>query len=746
MNNLIHKKTAFCLISAGLMLSGCELLGPKLATKYQLTPVSDEPVSEKPAVLFEELQNKKTSDEELKSKIELYPASSRFSPKRAGQGGQPKVKTAGPGTYSLNFDEADLGEVSKVILSDILGQNYVLSPKVAGKVTLQTTEPLTKEELLPTLEMVLRMNNAALIKDGRIYHIEPAADAVYSSGVGTGPSSDRAGFQSRVIPIRYVAAADLVEVIKPLVQEKTIVNVDPMKNALVVSGTEAEMERINDLVATFDIDVLRGRSFGLFTLAHVAPEDMIKELEAIFDLKNDEGKGGGQFFRFLPIERLNAVLAITQQQSYLADIENWVLRLDRASTASGGGVNVYRVQHMDATELADILNSIFTGAAMPSQSAKVASGQTAATITNKQATEARDTSKKTSGSQQTGDASVANVSEHVKIIADVVNNSIIIVASPQEYDVIHKVIAQLDAMPLQVLVDATIVAVTLNDDLKYGIQWYIEHGYAGGRAAATSGTAGVSMTKLAAAAATGGFGYAFISGSDDIKAILYAESQKNNLNVISSPSVMVLNNQEAYIQVGDEIPLRTSQSTNVTNVTSTTPIIGDNTTQSSGGLVTSGIQQRKTGVKLKVKPRVNANGMVIMTVEQSVERATKTDTSDIDSPTIQTREITSNVAVLSGETIVLGGLIDKSNTFSKTGIPFLHDLPLVGSLFGSTIRNEDRTELVVLITPRVLQTKQDARMIANEFKRKLSGIYEEAPTHSPGPWTNSAEKGGWAYR
>ena len=155
MNNLIHKKTAFCLISAGLMLSGCELLGPKLATKYQLTPVSDEPVSEKPAVLFEELQNKKTSDEELKSKIELYPASSRFSPKRAGQGGQPKVKTAGPGTYSLNFDEADLGEVSKVILSDILGQNYVLSPKVAGKVTLQTTEPLTKEELLPTLEMVL---------------------------------------------------------------------------------------------------------------------------------------------------------------------------------------------------------------------------------------------------------------------------------------------------------------------------------------------------------------------------------------------------------------------------------------------------------------------------------------------------------------------------------------------------------------------------------------------------------------
>jgi general secretion pathway protein D len=731
-NNFKSIRAASCLVVAGMMLSGCELMGPQMAARQKLTPVPLDDKNEKPEVLFQGLQNKSATDEALRSKIELYPASSRFSPKGPGRVGaresqKPQAKTAGPGTYSLNFDEADLGEVSKVILSDILGQNYVLSPKVAGKVTLQTTEPLTKEELIPALEMVLRMNNAALVKEGRIYHIEPAADAVFSAGVSQG---GKAGFQSQVIPVRYVAAADLLEVIKPLLEEKTAVNVDPNRNALIVSGSSAELERILDLVATFDIDVLRGRSFGLFPLAHVAPEDVIKELEAVFDLK--EGEGKSNFFRFLPIERLNAVLAITQQQAYLRDIQNWVLRLDRATSANGGGVNVYKVQHMNAVELADILNSIFTGAPSQSKQAKVAPGETAATISNK-STQAKTSTRRerTTSPGKTGEGTVSNVGENVRIIADEANNSIVTVATPQEYEVIYKVITQLDVMPLQVLVDAQIVSVSLTDNLQYGIRWYLEHEYAGGTGAAINrgavsdtGIGSLSFRDAALAAATGGFGYAFASNSGDIKAILTAEANKNKVDVISTPSLMVLNNQEAQIQVGDEIPLRTSQSTSVTNVTQGGIINNDQTT---GGLLTSGIQQRKTGVKLKVKPRVNANGMVIMEIEQSVERPVQTESSDIDSPTIQTREITSSVAVLSGETIVLGGLIDSNKAKSKGGIPFLHELPLIGPLFGSTSDSDIRTELVVLITPRVIQSKQDARLIANEFKRKLTGIYEETP-------------------
>jgi len=250
-------------MAAGLALSSCELLGPKLNTKLPLSPVKNEQTS----VPFKELQNKAPAAETTQSKPELFFGTNRFVPEATPH----KKSKSGEGSYSLNFDDADLGEVAKVVLSDILGQNYVLSPKVAGKVTLQTTEPLTKDELLPTLEMVLRMNNAVLVKDGKIYHIEPATEALFSSSFSVPGGAGGAGYQAKVIPVRNVAVEDIVKVIKPLVQEKTILTVDGTRNILVVSGTPEELSRVMDMVSTFDIDVLKGRSFGLFPLAHVDP-------------------------------------------------------------------------------------------------------------------------------------------------------------------------------------------------------------------------------------------------------------------------------------------------------------------------------------------------------------------------------------------------------------------------------------------------------------------------------------------
>ena len=343
--------TASCIVVAGLSLTSCELLGPKQVAKLPLTTAAKQQRDKQPDVVFKELQNKPPVSGTTKPTSELFPGTNRFVPIETPQ--HRRTSPTGAGSYSLNFDEADLGEVAKVILSDILGQNYVLSPKVTGKVTLQTTEPLTKEELLPTLEMVLRMNNAALVQDGRIYHIEPAAEALYTSGI----SNSRLGYQTRVIPVRNVAVQDIAEIIKPLVHEKTILNVDGARNILVASGSTDEIARVMDLVSTFDIDVLKGRSFGLFPLAHVDPETVIKELEGIF---YQQGKADeSEFFQFIPIERLNAVLAVTHQARYLQDIESWVSRLDRSNTATGGGVNVYKVQHADAEELADTLNEIF---------------------------------------------------------------------------------------------------------------------------------------------------------------------------------------------------------------------------------------------------------------------------------------------------------------------------------------------------------------------------------------------------
>jgi len=712
MTNIKKITIASCWVVVGLMQSSCELLGPQPVAKLPLTPVKNEQAE----VAIEQLQNKAPATATTQAKPELFPGTNRFVPDTTTQ--HRKTKASGEGAYSLNFDEADLGEVAKVILSDILGQNYVLSPKVAGKVTLQTTDPLSKDELIPTLEMLLRMNNAVLIKDARIYHIEPATEALYSSNFAApGTAAGRVGYQVRVIPIRNVAVQDIVEVIKPLVQEKTILNVDSARNILVASGTPDELGRVMDMISAFDIDVLKGRSFGLFPLAHVEPETIIKELEGIFYNKGKDDEN--EFFRFIPVERLNAVMAITHQAGYLKDIENWIFRLDRANTASGGGVNVYRVQNVNAEELAETLNEIFTGAAKKEKKAKVAPGQNAAEVTNKEPTEKQSEPKKSSGSTTpAGDAEVANVGE-VRIISDAANNSVVIVATPQEYEVILPVIKQLDILPLQVLIDATVASVTLTDNLKYGIEWFLRQG----NTAIGSGLSGVTLGDLAsgtaAAFATGGLSVVQNSGS--VKAILTAQADKGNVNVISSPSLMVLNNQQAKINVGDQVPIQTA--------TSQLPTTSGTTT---GLLTSNSIQYKDTGVTLEVTPRVNANGMVILDLHQIVSAVVPTTTGVTTSATINKQEIESSVAVQDGETIALGGLIKDNNSENKSGIPFLHDLPLIGPLFGNTTYTQTKNELVVLITPRVVKSKQDSRLVTDEFKRKLTGIYETKAVDSGG--------------
>ncbi len=709
--------SASCVVALGLSLSSCELISSKQAKLMLIDPVAN---SGEPTVKITNAVDNKAALAELKPKAELYPGSDRSIPLAPVQHRQTEGKV---GSYNLNFDDADLGEVAKVVLSDILSLNYVLNPKVVGKVTLQTTQPLSKDELLPTLEMVLRMNNAALVKDGKIYHIEPISEALFTSEIST--HSNQAGYQTRIIPIRNVAAQEIVDVIKPLVQEKTVLHVDNIRNILIASGTPDEMMRILDLVSTFDIDVLKGQSFGLFTLAHTEPDTIIKELQEIFNNKKKSEED--DFFRFIPIERMNAVMAITHQAKYLQDIESWIFRLDKAQSGVGGGVNVYKVQHADAEELANTLNEIFTGAQKSDSSGQVAAGKKSTELTNKSSTDSKADTKSTSTSgastkrsvkrssrSGTGTATVANVDD-VRIISDKANNALIIVATPREYDVILPVIRQLDLLPLQVLIDATIVSVDLKDDLKYGIQWKLQHDNSllGNGLGATS--LGSVTADSAAAFTTGGLSAVYNSGA--VNALLASQANKDNVNVISSPSLMVLNNQEATIEVGTQIPTLAS--------TLSGAGITSSGTGSTGLVTNSQIEYKDTGVKLQVTPRVNANGMVIMVIKQSVSDPVESTIGVTSSAAIAKKEIESSVAIHDGETIVLGGLIKENNTYNKSGMPWLHELPWVGSLFGNTTNNKDKSELVVLITPRVVKSKQDSRLISNEFKRKLTGIYHE---------------------
>lgn len=732
-------------LALALTMSGCEFIGPQLHEKLplpQAAPIQDEQF----ALPQSDDKGAKTA------KVEVFPNTEpTINPSRGSTQGP---RSAGKGEYSLNFDDADLGEVAKVILSDILGKNYTLSPQVMGKVTLQTTQPLNKDDLIPTLEMLLSVNNAALVIENGMYLIKPSNEAMYGSAFKTiGTSSLPSGYQTRVIPVHNVAAGEIAEILKPLLPEKSLLHADPHRNILLVSGSDSELNRILDVVRTFDIDVLRGRSFALFTPAHVDAGKIIEELEQIFSRKSAGDKAEeNSFFRFIEIERMNAVLAITHNAKYLQDIESWVFRLDRTNPEASGGVNVYRAQHVSAMDLANTLSSIFgTGTVRSSRSASIASGRrsVSASATTSGGGSGGVGAKGGSGSaagsvaggaggnimdkslggraqdramgsgaletnslSASGSASSNSEMAKVRIIPDEGNNALIIVANSEEYDKIERVIKQLDVLPLQVLIDATIVEVTLKDDLEYGIQWYFSHNNGGTNIITGGASNGLKLSDIATGVATGGFSYAFSSNSQDINALLRASATNNNINVISSPSLMVLNNQEASIKVGDSVPIRTSQSTNT------------NTIGADSVVQTSGIQMIDTGINLSIRPRVNAGGLVLMDILQTVNNATKNESSDIDSPTIQKREIESSVAIQSGETIVLGGLIKENNDYLRNGVPLLHEIPLIGPLFGGTTRNKDKNELVVLITPRVVNSRQDAQSITDEFRRKLSSIYQ----------------------
>lgn len=789
---IVNRRNAPTALAVAMTLAGCELIGPQLYTKARLPdPVK---VAEVPPVAGV------VDDSGLKSaKSEFFPSEDSSSI-GATSGLSGAGKSQGKGEYSLNFDDADLGEVAKVILSDILGKNYTLSPQVTGKVTLQTTKPLTKDELIPTLEMLLSVNNAALVTQGDMYLIKPSNEAVYNSSVRVfGNSRLPNGYQTRIIPVRNVSASEIADILKPLMPEKSQMQVEPNRNLLVVSGSGSDLNRILDIISIFDVDVLKGRSFALFTMAHVDASNVVKELEEIFTHREGTGKGGN-FFRFIEIDRLNAILVITQNEKYLRDVESWVLRLDKINTEAGGGVNVYRAQHVNAVDLANTLNGIFgNGMGGRGRNASIASGRRGASSSNRSSGSSRSgmggggssmssgglggggssmssgglggglNSSSTStgsgglgggsgsGSLSTGSGSSSmsssggimdnslssstaaagaagmgnSLGSNAKIIADENNNALIIIASSEEYARIQKVIKQLDVLPMQVIIDATIVEVNLNDDLQYGIQWFLTHENGGNNVLqggannglttpstdANGNQTGVNLAEIAKAVGSGGFSYAFASRSGDINAILKAGAANNNINVVSSPSLMVLNNQEATIKVGDSVPIRSSVASNLSS------------SNSQNGIVqTSSIQMIDTGVILSVRPRVNAGGLVMMEVAQSVNQATETKTStNIDSPTIQKREIETSVVVQSGETLVLGGLIKENNNYSRSGVPLLHELPLLGPIFGSTTRNKDKSELVVLITPRVVNSRQDAASVTDEFRRKLSSIYDVRP-------------------
>ncbi len=615
---------------------------------------------------------------------------------------------ASEGEVTLNFESTPISDVVKTILGDILGLNYSIDENVTGNVSMRTTSPIGREALLPTLENLLHMRGAALIKGANFYEILSAAQKL-PSGLRPTTSLDAAsGAQVVIVPLRYIGAREMNRILDTVKSASSSVVVDEYRNIVMLAGTHSELVNLRETIGIFDVDQLSGMSVGLFRLGNADASTVADELESVFG-DHSEGPLAG-VIRLTVIERLNALLVVTPQQKYLHDAETWIKRLDHTESLHGTNMYVYYVQNSKAEALAETLTQLFEGRdnRAPKRSLRDQSAALAKPSAVRKSAEKSSGKSPATAAQRPGIPATTSEVGGVTIIADIETNALLVLGSAADYAEIEKAIKKLDVMPMQVLVEASIVEVTLDKELEYGLQWFFKdsHGKFNGTGGLNIPSDGNVAGALKGVISPADFTYA-IFDAGGTRAVLNAVAGDSRLNVLSSPSLMVLDNQTATIRVGDQVPIRTSESTN---------------TNSDNFNVTSQIQYRDTGVMLEVTPRVNSGGMVVLELTQRVDDVDQTDTSGIDSPTIIQREITTSVAVQSGETIVLGGLIRENKQQADRGIPFLRDIPVVGAIFSGKQKIVSKTELIVMITPTAVSTSEDARNITDEYRRKMRDV------------------------
>jgi len=635
---------------------------------------------------------------------QIYPGSGNLFGRPVHRVEKASVSTGGD--ITLNFINADVKDVAKAVLGDYLKLNYEIAANVQGPVTIQTSRPLPRNKVLAILDQTLRLNGMAIVLSNDVYKVVTADDAArQSSAINPVASAHNrvAGYGVEVVPIKYISASEMEKLLEPLAPSKAIVHVDAARNVLLIEGTEQERQTLLDDIALFDSDWLAGMSFALYTPTYTDAQELTKELTEIMGGINSPISS---VVRMVPIDRLNAVLAISPQPRYLEQLKGWVARLDHPGQGTDKRIYVYSVQHGRAADLAATLTKLLFGGSNTSETvssalevpnsvppAVSASNIVTSTATSRESTQSIPPAEHS----RSGQGASAGGLGGIRINADEVNNALVILATPQQYAHVQDALVQLDLQPLQVFLEAAIAEVTLTDSLHYGVQYL-----------AQASNSQVALSNSATSAIAPVYpGFSYILSATNIKIVLDELSKLTHVEVLSSPQLMVLNNQTATLQVGDQVPIITQQSVSVTDPNA--PLVNT-------------VQYQNTGVILKVTPRVNRSGEVMMDISQEVSDVTSTTSSTINSPTIQERKIASAVAIQDGETVALGGLITHNYTQSKSGIPWLDTLPVVGDFFADTQKDMGKTELMVLITPHVVDNLQKARAVTDELRHRLPTV------------------------
>ena len=673
---------------------------------------------------------------------------------------QPQPTANGQG-YDLNFENAPIASVAKTVLGDILKVGYTVDPRVQGTISLASGRPVPKSDLLFVFETALRLTGIALVRDTVGYRLIPVSDAVAGGNLDSEAARAEPGYGISVVPLRYVSAATLIKLLDSFATKPGSVRVDTARNMLLIQGSGAERRTAIEMALSFDVDWMRGQSVGIFPVQNSNPEPVVAELEKILDSK--EGGFSQDMVKFQVMARRNAILAVTSKPGMLRAVETWIRRLDAADTTRTT-VHVYRVKYGEARQLARVLSDTFgggssgsfetpasqvapgSGLAKTSSNADRLPGLSAATGqssmpagrgggafggTGGAASTLGGTATAATGGASAFDARSAAsgggqpVLEGVKITADVSTNSLLIYASAENYRIIEQTIRQLDQPQAQVGIDATIAEVTLNNELSYGVQFYIQSknlGMAPDKGSALNvptsppGALPTIVNGVATQFLNRAFpGFNFLIGPEaQPNMILDALHAVTDVKILSNPSLVVIDNQVATLLVGDEIPVSTGTGNVLNSAT------GTNNT------IINSIDYRSTGIILRVIPRVSPNSNVRLDIEQEISQATNS-TANTLTPTVSQRKVKSSVAVANGQTVLLAGLIQEKTELDRGGIPLLDQIPKLGDLFSHQTTNTVRTELIIFIRPQVIRDSVDAHFVAEEFRAKLRGTIKSPP-------------------
>jgi general secretion pathway protein D len=633
------------------------------------------------------------------------------------------------GDITLDFAATDIHTVVEQILGGILHQNYAIDPDVTGTATLHTVTPLSRDALLPTLQTLLAGDHAVLLRQGAGYRVMRQADAEISSVM----AGDAATGGDALIQLRYADPIQLVGALRQFVTGSGRIVAFESQNAVLVEGDPATRQALTALVKAFDVDELAGQSYEIFPAGAAGAKDFAAAFSAAL-VKTAAAPGAGSEtpappVSVVPLERIDAVLVIGKTASAIFDAERVYAVLNQETSATVRGWHVYYLRNGHANDAAYVLQQAFTPGEVTAQPTPPATGQLPAAFNGQDSSsdsggaagiggimggtgQAGGATAPASGPDQTADAQAsAGASpgplsadsgtanpDAMRIIPDMQNNSLLIYGTQAEDDQVDAMLEKIDISPVEVRIDATVAEVDLNDALQYGTQFFFKSG--GINAVLSEGGTSSLATNFPGFVLSG-------DGSDAAPLAISALQAVTTVHVLSSPTLLVLDGQAASLQVGNDVPYlsQTSQSTT-----------------DSGAPVVNSIDYRETGVSLQVTPHVGNDGEVTLDVAQEVSGVQAgVTTAGIDSPTFSERAVSSRVAVADGQTVGLAGLISDDKSAENSGIPFLKNIPLIGDLAGSQNNARTRTELLVLITPHVIRTQDDADALTADLREELPG-------------------------